>query len=338
MPNQSSKNQKNSPPVELAWNLDWNLLRTFMVIVQEKNITAAANRLGLKQPTVSNALKRLEQCLGSELIKRGPRSFEVTAQGKSLYSECTSIFGTVNRLSSALEEADEEISGTVQLSMASHVMCPLLDETLATFHRLHPKACISIDIGSSRDVIRSVLEKKSALGICLVNEQVAELEYQHMYTEHFGFFCGPRHRLFGKTGLRLEDLRGEQCVSFPTDQLNDVLQPVALLRARADFDKNFAGVSSNLEEIRRMVIAGLGVGALPVHAVVREVKDKLLHRLPPYENLPPINIWLVRHPGASLNQAEDEFFRMLAGRIAATPIETRTYGNGNMDIFMETLK
>ncbi len=330
MPNQSSKNQKNSPPVELAWNLDWNLLRTFMVIVQEKNITAAANRLKLKQPTVSNALKRLEQCLGLDLIRRGPRSFEVTAQGKSLYQECTSIFGTVNRLSSALEEAGEEISGTVQLSMASHVVSPLLDETLEIFHRLHPLACISIDINSSREVVRSILEKKSAIGICLVQEQVAELEYEHMYTEHFGFFCGPRHRLFGATGLRLEDLRGEQCVSFPTDQLNDVLQPVALLRAQADFDKNITGISTNLEEIRRMVIAGLGIGALPVHAVERELKDRLLFRLPPYENLPPIHIWLVRHPGASLNHAEREFLRMLSEKIAATPIGERTYGNGHL--------
>jgi DNA-binding transcriptional LysR family regulator len=336
MSNQSSKNQKNSPPFELAWNLDWNLLRTFMVIVQEKNITAAANRLNLKQPTVSNALKRLEQCLGLELIRRGPRSFEVTSQGQSLYQQCISVFGTVNRLSSALEEAGEKISGTVQLSMASHVVSPLLDETLYEFHRLHPLACISIDIGSSRGVVRSILEKKSAIGICLVQEQVAELEYQHMYTEHFGFFCGPRHRLFEKKGLRLEDLRGEQCVSFRTDQLNDVLQPVALLRAQADFDKNIAGMSSNLEEIRRMVIAGLGIGALPVHAVEREVKDRLLYRLPPYDNLPPINIWLVRHPGASLNHAEREFFRMLSDRIAATPSGERTYGNGHLAAGHET--
>jgi DNA-binding transcriptional LysR family regulator len=326
MPNQSSKNQKNSPSIELAWNLDWNLLRTFMVIVQEKSITAAANRLKLKQPTVSNALKRLEQCLGSDLIRRGPRSFEVTVRGKSLYRECTSIFGTVNRLSCALEEAGEEVSGTVQLSMASHVMCPLLDETLEAFHRLHPLACISIDISSSKDVIRSILEKKSAVGICLVNEQVPELDYRHLYTEHFGFFCGPRHRLFGKKELSMKDLRGEQCVSFRTDQLNDVLQAVTLLRIRADFDKNIAGMSSNLEEIRRMVIAGLGIGALPVHVVEREVKDGLLFRLPPYANLPPINIWLVSHPEARLNQAEREFLRMLGDRIAATPIETRTYG------------
>jgi len=329
MPGQSSGKKPNTPSPGLAWNLDWNLLRTFMLIVQEKNITAAANRLRLKQPTVSNALKRLEQSLGVELIRRGPRSFEVTAQGESLYQECVSIFGTVNRLSSALEEAAEEISGTVQLALASHVICPLLDETLEAFHRLHPQTSFSIDVSSSRDVIRSVLGKKSAIGICLVQEQHAELEYRHMYTEHFGFFCGPRHRLFGARGLKLADLRGERCVSFRTDQLNDVLQPVALLRAQAEFDGNIAGMSSNLEEIRRMVIAGLGIGALPVHVVERDVQDGQLYRLPPFSGLPPIKIWLVNHPEASLNQAEREFFRMLTDRIDATPVAERTYGNGH---------
>ena len=89
-------------------------------------------------------------------------------------------------------------------------------------------------------------------------------------------------------------------------------------------------MSSNLEEIRRMVIAGLGIGALPVHVVEREVQDGVLYRLPPFTGLPPIKIWLVRHPGASLNHAEREFFRMLADRIDATPIVERTYGNGHV--------
>jgi DNA-binding transcriptional LysR family regulator len=317
----------SGPPEALAWNLDWNLLRTYIVIVQERGITAAARRLGLKQPTVSNALKRLEACLGCELIERGPRSFRITAQGRALYRESAGIFGSVNRLASALEQAAEEIAGTVQLSMASHVMCPLLDETLEAFHAAHPAACIQIDITSSKGVIQSVLEKRAAVGICLVRDKLPELSYTLLYDEHFGFFCGSRHPLFGKSGLRLKDLKREQCVSFQTDQLNDVLQPIAILRAQAGFNKNIAGVSSNLEEVRRMVIAGLGIGALPIHVAERDVREGLLFRLPPYRNPPAVDIWLVRNPAASLNQAEREFVRILEHRIENTPMESRSYGN-----------
>lgn len=313
-------------PDPIAWKLDWNLLRTFMVIVQEQGLTAAATRLNLKQPSVSNALKRLERALGVRLIERGPRTFRLTARGRALYKECTGIFGSVNRLASALEKAEGDITGTVQLALASHVVTPLIDDTLAEFHRLHPAASVSIAVSSSREVVESVFEKRAALGVCLVRDPLPELEYRQLYTEHFGFFCGPAHHLFGKRGLELEDLAGEQCVSFHTDQLNDVLRPVALLRAEAEFDENVAGWSTNLEEIRRMVIAGLGIGALPIHVVERDVRDGLLFRLPPYEDPPAVDTWLVRHPEARVNRAEAEFARLLAGRIDATPRAERIYG------------
>lgn len=334
MPAQSIAKSWSAPaeaPEQVAWSLDWNLLRTFMVIVQEQGLTAAAARLDLKQPSISNALKRLEQALGVQLIERGPRSFRLTARGAALYRECTGIFGSVNRLASALENAEGEITGTVQLALASHVVSPLIDDTLAEFHRFHPAACLSIGVHSSRDVVGSVLAKRAALGVCLVRERLPELEYTALYTEHFGFYCGPGHRLFGKRGLRLEDLRGEQCVSFHTDQLTDVLRPVAMLRAAADFDANLAGVSTHLEEIRRMVLAGLGIGALPIHVVERDVRDGLLFRLPPYQDPPAIDIWLVRHPQARVNRAEAEFTRLLLQRVAGTPREQRVYGLSPQD-------
>ena len=47
------------PRRRFVWEIDWNLLRTFTVIVEERSLTAAGNRLLLKQPTISNALRRL---------------------------------------------------------------------------------------------------------------------------------------------------------------------------------------------------------------------------------------------------------------------------------------
>ncbi|MDT8321582.1 MAG: LysR family transcriptional regulator [Xanthomonadales bacterium] len=310
---------------EIAWRLDWNLLRTFIVIVQEKSITAAAGRLGLKQPTVSNALKRLERAVGTRLIDRGPRSFEVTAAGQALYRESRGIFGSVNRLGSALEEAEGEVLGTVELAVATHVTSPLLNDSLSRFNELYPAACMSITVDSSREVIDSVLQKRAALGICLVDEQLPELCYTRLYTGHFGFFCGPRHRLFGKTGLSLDDLAGERSVSFSADRVNDMLRAVAVMRAEAQLDPNLTGVSSSLEEIKRMVVAGLGIGALPIHVVERDVQNGLLFRLPPYDDLPAVDIWVVRHPGATLNRAEQEFIRLLDERIESTPWDERVY-------------
>lgn len=309
----------------VAWDLDWNLLRTFMVIVQEGGITAAANRLLLKQPTVSNALRRLETKLGKRLVDRGPGRFRVTEAGNLLYRECVEIYGSVSRLSVLLRDVEDEVAGEVRIAMASHVISPLFDDALSEFHRAHPRATYSVEVATSSVVTERVLEKQASFGVCLVHEQHPRLTYKLLFREHFGFFCGPRHRLFGKTGLALSDLKGETSVSFRTDRLSDALRPVTLLRATAGIDDRVIGVSSNLEEVRRMIVAGLGIGPLPVHAVERDVRDGLLWRLPPYEDAPAIDIYLVSNPRARLNRAEAGLLRMLSQRVDALPLSQRTY-------------
>jgi len=71
-------------PGKFVTNLDWNLLRTFVVISEEGSITAAANKLLLRQPTVSLALQRLEAQMRTRLIDRGRGAFRLTAVGREL--------------------------------------------------------------------------------------------------------------------------------------------------------------------------------------------------------------------------------------------------------------
>src|SRR5690606_33205849 len=311
-----------------AWDLDWNLLRTFMVIVEERGITRAADRLGLKQPTVSNALRRMEERLGRRLIDRKPNAFRVTEVGSLLYDECVEVFGTVSRLPILLRDVQEEITGRVTVALTTHVISPLLDGALAEFHAAHPRATFSLRAMTSEEVGKAVLQKQASFGFCLVREPDPRLSYEMTYREFFGFFCGPKHRLFGRTGLTLDDLRGETSVSFQTDDPSDALRPVALLRARAGLDSRIVGISPSLEEVQRMIVAGLGIGPLPLHVARSGVERGQLWRLPPYEEPPEIDIFLTWNPSANLNRAEAGLLELLRKRIAATPLDQRTYTDG----------
>lgn len=305
-------------------SFDWNLLHTFMIIVQEGSITRAADRLLLRQPTVSNALKRLEDQLGRRLIDRGPGHFEPTEHGAALYRECQEICGTIGRLHQVMEDSESELSGELRVHMASHVVFPPLDETLAEFHARHPKVTFDIEVATSATVIEAVRAKEATLGICLVSEPDPQLDHRVLFREHFGFFCGPRHRLFGKSGLGIDDLRGEAFVSFKTDRLTDALRPVAVLRAQLQMYGQVVGTSSNLEEVRRMIVAGLGIGPLPIHVVERDVQAGVLWRLPPFDDPPAIDIYLVTNPRATLGRAERMFLDALrvhaGGDHAAPPV------------------
>lgn len=312
-------------PDRIARELDWNLLRTFVVLAESHSITEAAQQLRLKQPSVSAALKKLEDRIGRKLIDRSPGHYQLTDAGRLLYREALDINGSILRLSTLMRELTDEVQGHIKIAVASHVVCPLFDEVLAEFHSNHPKATLSIDVRSSADAIAEVAAKRASFALCLVRDHNPKLEYRRLYREFFGLFCGPRHPLFGRKDLTLADLAGHSSVSFETDRLHDVLKPVTVMRAQAELGDKVTGLSSHLEEVHRMIVAGIGIGPLPVHVAARDVRDGLLWQVPPYDELPALDVHVVWNRHAAKNRAEELLIGGLLDAIEATPIEDRTY-------------
>jgi len=312
-------------PERLAREMNWNLLRTFVVLAESRSITEAADRLRLKQPSVSVALKKLEDRLGQRLIDRSPGRFALTEAGRLLYREAVNINGSILRLATLMREVTPDISGHVRIAVASHVVCPPFDAVIGDFYAAHPQASLSIDVITSMDAIAAVSAKRVSFALALVREQDPSLRYIPMYREAFGLFCGPRHPLFGRRDLTLEDLKGHGAVVFDNDRLQDALQDVTLLRARAALAPQVTGVSENLEEVRRMIMSGLGIGPLPKHVVARDLRDGLLWQVPPFEDLPEVDVYLVWNPATVRNRAEETLLQSLIERLDATPFSERIY-------------
>lgn len=311
---------------QLLNRLDWNLLQTFLVITESQSISDAALRLNRRQPTVSAALKRLEDALDRRLIERGGGRFQLTEAGEMLRRQAIDVHAQMLSLAGAMRETREEVIGRVIIAAASHVVCPLFDSVLRDFHEQYPRASVSIDVRSSRDAVAAVESGRASFALCLVRRRNPKLCYDHLYRERFGFYCGPHHPLFGRESLRTDDLRDLDRVSFTTDHLDGVLYPLTLLRAEAEFTGRVVGTSSALEEVRRMIIAGLGFGALPVHVAEEDVGRGRLWPLPPYRKRPVVDVYVVSDPRATRNRAEQALLRGLQQQIEHTPLKARSYG------------
>src|SRR3546814_19150026 len=73
---------------KFAGRVDWNLMRTFVDIVRAGGIGAAARQLNRQQPSISAALKRLEDHVGVTLPHRTATGVEMTAAGKPMLALC----------------------------------------------------------------------------------------------------------------------------------------------------------------------------------------------------------------------------------------------------------
>lgn len=307
------------------WNLDWNLLRTFMVVVDEGGITPAAHFLGLKQPTISVALKRLEEIMGRKLVNRSPKHFSVTPWGKVLYAEASTIFGAVAQLPDLMGGLEDEVTGHISIAVASHVVSTHFDSVLERFNAQYPRVSYTISTMDSADVIAHLQQNQVTFGLCLMQQDPVGLEAQVMYREFFGFYCGPSHRLYGQDDIDVAELRDEDAVSFQTDELEGSLSSVARLRRRLGMRSEPRGLSSNLPEVRRMIVANIGIGALPVHIARKDVQTGLLWQVPPYSGLPAVDIHMLTNPKRGMNRAEMALLDMLQTELDSVPLDQRTY-------------
>lgn len=308
------------------WHLDWNLLRTFMVVVEQRGISKAATELGLKQPTVSAALKRLEQAIGKTLVIRKPNEFTVTRAGQVLYTECATIFGSVSQLPAILNEGNTELRGHLSIAITSSVISEHFDDFLDRFSNAHPSVTYSFSVYESDDIEKMVALNRSSFGICLLSRLPKKLNTLVLYREYFGLYCGARHRLFHAENITHDDLEGEPFVAFQTEAQGGPLEAISMLRSRLNLSRNWRGVSSSLNEIRRLIMANVGIGALPLHVAARDVAAGHIRQLPPYEDLPQVSIYLISNPERRHSEAEAAFLSEIETDMSAIGIAERTYG------------
>ncbi|MCW5664848.1 MAG: LysR family transcriptional regulator [Piscinibacter sp.] len=124
--------------------LDLNLLRVYDAVMMEGNITRAAERLAMTQPAVSNALKRLRDSVGEDLLTRAPRGVRPTAFGEALWPP---INLALAQLREALEPGDydpTEDERVFRLTLPDAIAIVLLPPLMARLQFLHARARVEV--------------------------------------------------------------------------------------------------------------------------------------------------------------------------------------------------
>jgi DNA-binding transcriptional LysR family regulator len=131
--------------------LDLNLLRVFDAVMAEGNVTRAAERLAMTQPAVSNALKRLKESLGEELLTRMPSGVKPTAFAEALWPL---VRESLAHLQQALEPAQHDPLAqprVYRLAMVDAVAALLMPPLMARFQASGARAQIEVHPLVNRD-------------------------------------------------------------------------------------------------------------------------------------------------------------------------------------------
>jgi DNA-binding transcriptional LysR family regulator len=291
----------------LMHRLDWNLIRTFMVIASERSISRAAARLFLSQPAVSLALKRLEENLGHQLVDRSGAKFNLTTTGEHVLDIAKETYSVLAQLGNVSEGGASDVSGNIRLLVVGQIVSPAYDNFLSSFYSQYPNIGIQIETLRSADIVSAIQQKTATMGVCITKGIPYRLEQKLFMSQRYAFYCGQSHALYGRSDVELEELSSERYVNFTSTQVGDTFLPLNLFREKHGFTGRLSASSDSLSEMLRLIFCGVGYGCLPMQLAEQYVASGDLWLLSPREGFAEVDLQLIWNPEQKFNSAEKTF-------------------------------
>ena len=187
--------------------MEIRVLKYFLLVAREENITKAANLLHLTQPTLSRQLMQLEEELGVQLFRRSKHRIILTEEGMLLRRRAEEIVALADKTRDDLQRRGEQLSGTVAVGSGELQSSRFLTQLLTVFQRENPLVSFSIYSGNS-DNIKERIER-GLLDIGLLQEPVDIAKYSFVRTpgrEQWGVLVREDSELASRKSVSPADL------------------------------------------------------------------------------------------------------------------------------------
>lgn len=152
-------------------NLQTDLLRTFVTVVDLGNYTETGQLLGRTQPAISLQIKRLEELAGVKLIEAKGKSIELTDSGQSLIGYAREIVRLNDSAVAKLQQA--HMSGTLRVGLPTDYAISYFQQIIARFALTNPDVNLSISCNRSKQLLSSLHTDKLDLAIAITDQMPA---------------------------------------------------------------------------------------------------------------------------------------------------------------------
>ena len=189
--------------------LETRLLKYFLAVAREQNITRAAETLHISQSTLSKQLADLEERLGVQLLIRGKRSVTLTDEGKYLRSRAQEAVDFLDQTEAELQKQDAVVNGEIKIGCAQMASMRQIVEVIAAFQEKYPDVQFHMFSGDAMRVMEKLHTGTFDIGILLSPPLDNEFDYVKLpMQESFGFLMHKEFPLAEKKVIRPKDLTG----------------------------------------------------------------------------------------------------------------------------------
>lgn len=241
--------------------MEMHQIRYFLAVAETLNFTRAAEQCHVAQPSLTRAIKLLEDELGGDLFRRERKFTHVTDFGHRmlpLIQQCYESALSAKQLATSLKSGEV---APLTLSLSLTIDMSLLVRPLSELSRAFPGVELAFLRGSPADVAQHLRQGEADMAIAgPLEEKWDRLDSWFLFSEAFDLVVNKDHRLAGSNAVALAQLRGDRFLTRPYCEMAEPLK--ALLRTHGlEHEAQHRMVCEH--DLVQLLKANMGVGILP---------------------------------------------------------------------------
>ncbi len=195
-------------------------LEMFIALARERHFGRAAEACRVTQPTLSSAIRQLEDQLGVQLVFRGSRFQGLTPEGARVLDWAIRIAGDMRSLKDEMRSVRAGLSGNLRIGVIPTAL-PMVAELTEPFTARHPNVRVTILSRTSAEILSGIDTLELDAGITyLDNEPLGRVTQVPLYTEFYRYLCAPGTALAQRSRVTWAELAGEPLCLLTADMQN----------------------------------------------------------------------------------------------------------------------
>lgn len=240
--------------------MDIRQLRYFIAIVEERKISAAAKRLHMSQPPLSQQLKAMEEELGATLVERSGKFLEMTEAGKALYTNALQITQWMEETETEVKEVGKGVNGKLTIGVNTFSVSEL-PHILEQFQKEFPKITYKIQQNESSHLCQLVRDRIVELAIIRMPLDLDDFSVLHLYNDPFYFITSEEQTSFDKE-VSLAEIQHYPLL-FPSTEGLGVHYLILEAFSRFKLHPNKIGECSDISLLMDLVASGFAASIVP---------------------------------------------------------------------------
>ncbi len=188
------------------------MFKTYVKVVENRNLSRTAEELNLSQPAVSKQIQALEEIYGVLLLERSGRKLKTTPAGEALYNCAQEILRALEKTDQIMEELSESRRGRLMLGASTIPGQYILPQYLKSFKDRNPNVNILMKIADTESIYRQVAERELDLGVVgawIPNSKVDGFKWME---DELIVLVSAHHHLAGRSEVDPKELIAEKWV------------------------------------------------------------------------------------------------------------------------------